>query len=140
VETGREVRSLEGHVYNVIAVAISPDGRRAISGNAYLFVDGKGKDNTLRVWDLDSGKELHRYEKLFGEGGIYSLAYSPDGRRALVGGQANHALVLDLESGKEVFRLNGHTGAIKSVAVFSDGRYALTGSADGTVRLWGLPK
>lgn len=39
---------LKGHTGDVNSVAITPDGKRAISGS---------RDKTIRVWDLDMGKE-----------------------------------------------------------------------------------
>ena len=45
----------------------------------------------------------------------------------------------DVEAGGEVLRFEGHTKAVHSVAISADGRRALSGSADQTVRLWGLP-
>jgi WD40 repeat protein len=48
-ESGQCVRTLKGHRSSVNGVAITPDGRRAVSAS---------QDNTLRVWDLESGKEL----------------------------------------------------------------------------------
>jgi hypothetical protein len=42
-------RTLTGHQHYVEAVAVTPDGRRAVSASV---------DETLRVWDLDSGQEL----------------------------------------------------------------------------------
>jgi WD40 repeat protein len=41
--------TLPGHTDWVNAVALTPDGRRAVSGS---------NDTTLRVWDLRDGKEL----------------------------------------------------------------------------------
>jgi WD40 repeat protein len=48
--------------------------------------------------------------------------------------------VWDLKDGTEVKRLEGHTGVIDALAVSPDGRYALSGSSDRTVRLWRLPR
>ncbi|HRF98514.1 MAG TPA: WD40 repeat domain-containing protein, partial [Aggregatilineales bacterium] len=33
-------------------------------------------------------------------------------------------------------RYQGHTGAVLTTTFSNDGRYALSGSADGTVRIW----
>jgi WD40 repeat protein len=46
LETGRELRTLQGHSFLVFGVAMSPDGRRAVSASG---------DNTLKVWDLEMG-------------------------------------------------------------------------------------
>ena len=41
---------------------------------------------------------------------------------------------------REVGRFLGHTGAPLCVVVTPDGRLALSGGQDGTVRLWSLPR
>jgi WD40 repeat protein len=45
------MRALEGHTSSVNAVAVTPDGRRAVSASA---------DGTLRLWDLASAKRSAR--------------------------------------------------------------------------------
>ncbi|MGH8625173.1 MAG: DUF4062 domain-containing protein, partial [Gammaproteobacteria bacterium] len=49
---GPLVRTLEGHADSVRAVALTPDGTRAVSSY----------DHTLKVWDLESGRELRTLE------------------------------------------------------------------------------
>jgi WD40 repeat protein len=49
LESGRELQTLSGHAGVVLAVAVTPDGRRALSASW---------DKTLKVWDLESGREL----------------------------------------------------------------------------------
>ena len=49
LDSGEELRTLRGHEDSVNAVALTADGRRAVSASW---------DQTLKVWDLDSGEEL----------------------------------------------------------------------------------
>ena len=53
VESGRELRTLEGHTDWVYGVALSGDGRRAVSASW---------DKTLKVWEVESGRELRTLE------------------------------------------------------------------------------
>jgi WD40 repeat protein len=46
LDSGRQLRTLQGHSHFVWDVAVSPDGRRAVSAS---------DDKTLEVWDLKTG-------------------------------------------------------------------------------------
>ena len=57
------------------SVAFSPDGKRIVSGS---------DDNTLRVWDADTGQPIG--QPLTGHTErVYSVAFSPDGNRIASG-------------------------------------------------------
>src|SRR5271157_1729235 len=64
---------------------------------------------------------------------VITAAYSPDGRFVLVGG--NKLMLWDVTTGNQV-QLEGHSGMITSVGFFPDGKYALSGSLDHTIKLW----
>jgi WD40 repeat protein len=55
-------------------------------------VAGSG-DRTLRVWDLQSAKEIITST---GEGGIFSCAFAPDGRTNIAGGESGRVHFLRL--------------------------------------------
>jgi small GTP-binding protein len=67
---------------------------------------------------------------------IYACAFSPDGKRALTGGEDTIGRLWDLETGRCLRELKGHYSAVLSIEWSSDQRRVLTSSADNTVRLW----
>ncbi len=118
------VRVLEGGGW-VSSVAFSPDGR--------LFVSGSN-DETIRLWDVSSGKEVRRLEGH--EKTVFSVAFSPDGRLLASGSVDPTIRLWDVTTGIELRRLEGHESFVLSVAFSPDGRFLASGSADLTVRLW----
>ena len=124
---GNLLRTLQGHSSSVLSVAVTPDGRRAVSASA---------DHTLKVWDLDSGQSLltlqgHSHP-------VRGVAVTPDGRCA-VSASADHTLkVWDLDSGQPLFTFQGHSAEVNDVAVTPDGRCAVSASDDNTLKVWDL--
>ncbi len=79
VETGNELHCLRGHEDEVRCVAFSPDGRWIVSGAGGFHGDQLSPDTTVRIWDAETGAELHCLrEPLFQVGRV---AYMPDGRQ-----------------------------------------------------------
>ena len=120
----REVRCFRGHAGSVTAAAFTPDGKEIVSC---------GADRTLRLWDVVGGESRRLTDSPY-EIGCLAVA---SGR--VLTGQGVGVRVWDLAAGKEVQRLQGHTDAVRGIAVASDGRMALTGGDDRTLRLWDLP-
>jgi len=137
VATGREIRTFIGHSAWVASVAFSPDGRTALSGSADEHALMRGQqngDNTVRLWDVASGRELRT---LTGHSGyVTSVAFSPDGRTVLSGSWDSTVRLWDVASGRELRTFKGHSGWVNSVAFSPIGRTALSSGTDGTVRIW----
>jgi len=130
---GQTVRRLHlvtqlGHSGRVDAVACSPDGRQLLTAS----------EGTARLWEVASGREIRKFEGHSKKiSAVQSVAFSPDGRRVLLGG--GDAWLWDAATGKLIQRFEGHKGrffGIQSVAFSPDGRRVLTGSGDKTARLW----
>ena len=61
------LRTLEGHTYSVYAASFSPDGRTVLTGSW---------DDTARLWDAATGRELARISI---DSYVNDAAFSPDG-------------------------------------------------------------
>ena len=67
---------------------------------------------------------------------IYSVAYNPDGKY-LASGSADKTIKLwEVETGRLLRTLTGHTGDICSVSYSPNGVYLASGSKDETIKLW----
>jgi WD40 repeat protein/serine/threonine protein kinase len=122
-------RSLTGHADLVASVALSADGRIAVSGSC---------DNTVRVWDVPNGSCLHT---LTGHTDfVDSVALSADGRTVISGLAGGHVKVWDLPTSACLRTLNGHNGNAESVVLSANGRTAVSaGGNDKTLRVWDVP-
>ncbi len=124
---GRLLRTLTGHTHSVNAVAITPDGKQAISGSW---------DNSLKLWDLTTGTEVF---SLTGHTrSVNAVAITPDGKQAISGSYDKSLKLWDLTTGTEVFSLTGHSSLVKAVAITPDGKQAISASSDKSLKLWDL--
>ena len=67
---------------------------------------------------------------------VWSVAFSPDGARAIAGSGDKAIHLWDLKQGKKIRCFTGHRDAVKCVAFSPDGNRVLSGGKDKTIRLW----
>lgn len=111
---------------DVAALAVSGDGRRAVS-----VYDKGGGD----VWSLSGRIRL----QVLDSGGmrLQSVAISPDGRRALGGGADGILRLWDMDSGNLLRSFGISQGPlIYGVAFLPDGKRAVSAGGDAALRLW----
>jgi WD40 repeat protein len=123
--TGQMHRKFVGHTNTLASASFSPDGR---------FILTASYDNSVRRWDVMTGKQVNRFDiKRAGWG----VAFSPDGNKALAASNKD-VILLDLLKGKEELCLRGHSGRVSSVGFFSNARMIFSAAHDGTIRIWNL--
>jgi formylglycine-generating enzyme required for sulfatase activity len=125
-ESISEVRRFRGHTAAICDVAFSPDGRLIASG---------AFDNTARVWDVGTGKELNKLEGYTAH--VECVCFFPDGRRLIAGSADSTLRLWDITSGKEIGRFEGHPKNVQyPLRITPDSNRLISHGEDKSVRVW----
>lgn len=120
-------KSMHRHTDGVCAVAISPDGQRAVSGS---------RDRTVKVWLLHDREFITAMTTLKGhDADVSCVAFLSDNLVAS-GSYDGTVRVWDVKAEQCVEVFDGHQGAIWCLGVADQGNTLLSGGSDGLVRVW----
>ena len=110
--------------------AAHPDGRQ-------LAVGYGDHAAVVEIWDIESGKKVT--ELAVGEtGSVCALAWHPEGRQLALAfdGPTGRVQICNIAERRAAATLEGHAQRVHEMAFHPRGGLLMTGSWDGTSRLW----
>ena len=141
--TGEIRFTLKGHGNQVNSVAFSPNGRILASG---------GSDGLIKFWNVSTGQELRTLinnrpsqvtpeesnprSDLLNEhlpsrdipAGVNAIAFSPDGKLLVSGGDERMIRLWDVETGALLQTMKDHSYEVHTVTFSADGQTVVSGS------------
>jgi WD40 repeat protein len=113
-----------GHISDITSADFSPDGKYIVTAS---------NDMTAIIWDVISGKELHRLKGH--TTWVYSVSFSPDGKYVVTASWDYTVRIWEAATGKSLHMLKCNDW-VYSVSFSPDGKYVVTASHDGSAIIW----
>ncbi|QDV51132.1 protein kinase domain-containing protein [Gimesia fumaroli] len=125
VATGKpQIEFTEGHAFLASNAVFLPDHKRLATAAV---------DNSVRIWDIQTGTEHKRFEHT---GRSAAIDVSSDSRFLLTGSDKKTVRLWNIETGKLIRELTGHRSEVSAVAFSPDLRFCASGDARGRCMLW----
>lgn len=118
---------LKRHSEGICSVKFSNDGK---------FVLSSSEDNTIRIWDIESGESLLTLD---GHGdSVTDACFNGKGDRVASVSVDGIIVYWDAQSGECLQIIDGKIGPLSSVTLDKQGHWVAAGAEDGNTRIWNL--
>ena len=122
--TGKHLKTLSEGTPELQSIAYSPDGETIASIRW---------DDTMQWWNTQTGVNIKTFPRSIDNYG--AISFSPDGKTIAIS-EGSELDLCNTESGKHLTTIQGHKDYISGFAFSPDSQTIVTGSSDGTARLW----
>lgn len=116
----------------VLSIDVHPSGKLLATGGGEPSRTGE-----WMLWKVSDGSLIRKIPNPHGDT-VFCVRFSPDGQTLATGGADQMIKLWDVESGKLIKTLEGHTHHVTSIAWNANLRELATGSADATVKVWNI--
>ena len=126
-KSARSLATFTAHTKVIWCVAISHDN---------LIIASGGDDHTMIIWDLSSQSCLHKIKYT---DSIKCISFGLDNSTIIAGAHCSvdQLIAWDVKSGERIMNFIGHGHALMCMIVINS-HFMVSGSRDGTVKVWNL--
>ena len=128
-EASKELQKLEEPTRMIYFATFSPDGKTVVTASHEGGRVTEAKKYIIRLWDAETGKELHRVED------ARFAAFASEGKKVATVGMDEMVRIWDAASGNVLCRFGEH---VVTVAVSPDGKKVATAKYNSTVQIWDI--
>lgn len=125
-----EMKPLGPHVFRVLSIDFSPDGKLIATGGGEPSRSGE-----VKLWDVATGALVRTLGTLHSDT-VFGVRFSPDGSKLATAAADKFLKVTNVADGKELKSFEGHTHHVLAVDWSSDGKQLVTGGADNVLKVW----
>lgn len=134
IDTGDIIREYVGHTDGVLAIDLSSDGTKIVTGSF---------DNDVRVWQFADADSVAITSEIVFEGHsdrILDVSFNQNDTTVVSSSNDTTMRLWDLETGISRYTYRGHTDRVVNALFSEDGDRILTSSHDSTLIIWRFPQ
>jgi WD40 repeat protein len=148
--TGKELRSFPAEGSMGWGMAVSPDGKLVLASAYGQSVRTKLPDGSVQysvpkhhpvtTWELATG--IRHKQVVLPEEGPGPVAFAADGKLFAVASSRPGPIIrlMETATGREVHKVEGFPGTVRSLAFLPDGKRLVSGMEDGSALVWDLAR
>jgi hypothetical protein len=125
VETGKHVKSFEGHTHHVMGVAWKADGSELSTA---------GADNVIKVWNVETGEQIRTIQGFTKQ--VTSIHYMGVSGNTVSCSGDKTVRFHTAQNGSNFRNFGGSTDYMYAAAASRNQKLVVAGGEDGVIRVW----
>jgi WD40 repeat protein len=130
------IQEFVAHKSPINVIYICKQIKRLITGSGWSFKSEKGNENSIKVWDSDSGESIYVLDSHTATVNCFSVSHNED---YLFSASRDCTIKMwDLNRGKEIRSFESHKGDVTCLDISPNQKYIVSGSWDKSVIIWNI--